>query len=172
MRLNEHLGEIVEDTEILNEWTYWVNVFGRPSLTEPWGWQLDGHHVNLNVFVLGGQVVISPVFVGAEPRTCGTGKFARTSVLTGFDEPAAALMEALSGGQRQRAVLHPSILSPLPRKTNGCAARSIACAASSETMASNLMAAQPSPPEPATAAPSIAYDRPEPTAQLGAPLLL
>jgi hypothetical protein len=51
MRLNEHLGEIVEETEILNEWTYWVNVFGRPSLTEPWGWQLDGHHVNLNVFV-------------------------------------------------------------------------------------------------------------------------
>jgi hypothetical protein len=74
--------------KILNEWTYWVSVFGRPSLTEPWGWQLDGHHVNLNVFVLRGQVVISPVFVGAEPRTCGTGKFAGISVLTEFDEPA------------------------------------------------------------------------------------
>lgn len=98
--------------KILNEWTYWVSVFGRPSLTEPWGWQLDGHHVNLNVFVLRAQVVISPVFVRAEPRTCGTGKFAGTSVLTEFDEPAVALMEALSGGQRQRAVLHPSILSP------------------------------------------------------------
>jgi hypothetical protein len=64
------------------------------------------------VFVLRGQVVISPVFVGAEPRTCGTGKFAGISVLTEFDEPAVALMEALSGGQPQRAVLHPSILSP------------------------------------------------------------
>jgi hypothetical protein len=111
MRLNEHLGEIVEDTEILNEWTYWVSVFGRPSLEEPWGWRLDGHHVNLNVFVLRGQVVVSPVFVGAEPRTCETGRFAGTSVLTEFDEPAVALMEALSGTQRARAVLHPSILS-------------------------------------------------------------
>jgi len=111
MRLNEYLGEIVEDTEILNEWTYWVSVFGRPSLEEPWGWQLDGHHVNLNVFVLRGQVVVSPVFVGAEPRSCETGKFAGTRILTEFDEPAVALMEALSDGQRRRAVIHPSMLS-------------------------------------------------------------
>ena len=119
--------------KILNEWTYWVSVFGRPSLTEPWGWQLDGHHVNLNVFVLRGQVVISPVFVGAEPRTCGTGKFAGTSVLTEFDEPAVALMEALSGGQRQRAVLHPSILSPYHGKPTA-ARRQFVEAALDETL--------------------------------------
>ena len=111
MRLNEYLGEIVEDTEILSEWTYWVSVFGRPSLQEPWGWQLDGHHVNLNVFVLRGQMVVSPVFVGAEPRTCETGKFAGTSVLTEFDEPAVALIETLSGRQLKQAVLYPSMLS-------------------------------------------------------------
>jgi hypothetical protein len=111
MRLNEYLGEITEDVEILGEWTYWVSVFGRPSLDEPWGWQLDGHHVNLNVFVLRGQMVVSPMFVGAEPRTCETGKFAGTSVLTDFDEPAVALMAALSDDQRGRATLFPSILS-------------------------------------------------------------
>jgi Protein of unknown function (DUF3500) len=37
MRLNEYLGEIIEDLEILDEWTYWISVFGRPSLEEPWG---------------------------------------------------------------------------------------------------------------------------------------
>jgi hypothetical protein len=111
MRLNEYLGEITEDVEILNEWAYWVSVFGRPSLDEPWGWQLDGHHVNLNAFVLRGQVVVSPMFVGAEPRTCEAGKFAGTRVLTDFDEPAVALMAALSDGQRERATLFPSMLS-------------------------------------------------------------
>jgi hypothetical protein len=111
MRLNEYLGEICEDVEILGEWTYWVSVFGRPSLDEPWGWQLDGHHVNLNVFVLRGQVVVSPMFVGAEPRTCEVGKFAGTRVLTDFDEPAVALMAALSESQRERATLFPSMLS-------------------------------------------------------------
>jgi Protein of unknown function (DUF3500) len=75
------------------------------------GWQLDGHHVNLNVFVLRGQVVVSPLFVGAEPRTCEVGKFAGVSVLTEFDEPAVALMAALTDDQRKRAVFYPSILT-------------------------------------------------------------
>ncbi len=33
---------------------------GQPSDTEPWGWQLDGHHVIINYFVLGDQVVMTP----------------------------------------------------------------------------------------------------------------
>ena len=28
---------------------------------EPWGWQLDGHHLNVNCFVLGDQLVLTPV---------------------------------------------------------------------------------------------------------------
>jgi hypothetical protein len=40
---------------------------GTPSATEPWGWQLDGHHAIVNYFVLGDQVVMTPHFFGSEP---------------------------------------------------------------------------------------------------------
>ena len=42
---------------------------GMPSATEPWGWQLDGHHLVINYFVLGDQVVMTPAFMGAEPAS-------------------------------------------------------------------------------------------------------
>jgi hypothetical protein len=35
---------------------------GYPTLDEPWGWQIDGHHLNLNYFVLKDQVVMTPAF--------------------------------------------------------------------------------------------------------------
>ena len=40
---------------------------GTPSEKEPWGWQLDGHHLIINYFVLGDQVVMTPAFWGSEP---------------------------------------------------------------------------------------------------------
>ena len=40
---------------------------GTPSAAEPWGWQLDGHHAIINYFVLGDQVVMTPLFAGSEP---------------------------------------------------------------------------------------------------------
>ena len=53
MRLNEHALEITGKPEEYSEWFYWVSIFGNPSPDEPWGWQIDGHHLNLNCFVLG-----------------------------------------------------------------------------------------------------------------------
>src|SRR6516164_5297934 len=64
MRLNEHALEITGKPEEYSEWFYWVSIFGTPSPDEPWGFQLDGHHLNLNVFVLGEQLVMTPTFMG------------------------------------------------------------------------------------------------------------
>src|SRR4029077_6414263 len=44
MRLNETLAELADDHLFLGEWLYYISLYGRPSATEPWGWQLDGHH--------------------------------------------------------------------------------------------------------------------------------
>ena len=62
---------------------------GTPSATEPWGWQLDGHHVIVNYFVLGDQVVVTPFFAGSEPVTATSGKYRGTTVLQ--DEQNKAL---------------------------------------------------------------------------------
>jgi len=44
-----------------------------PSATGPWGWSLYGHHLALNCFALGGQMVISPHLHGrgAQRHRCG-----------------------------------------------------------------------------------------------------
>src|SRR5205085_307544 len=60
MRLNETIGEICNNLEAFGERLYWMSVFGTPSESEPWGWQIDGHHLAINCFVLGDQLVMTP----------------------------------------------------------------------------------------------------------------
>ena len=77
MELNKALGDFVamyHDT--LREWIYLFTIFGEPSEFEPWGWQLMGHHLVINCFVLGEHVVVSPVFMGAEMIELDEGRFA------------------------------------------------------------------------------------------------
>jgi hypothetical protein len=80
MRLNETLAELSNDHEFLGEWKYFITVMGKPSATEPWGFQLDGHHCIINYFVLGDQVVMTPYFVGSEPVTATSGKYKGISI--------------------------------------------------------------------------------------------
>jgi hypothetical protein len=68
MRLNEHVLEITGKPEEYGEWFSWVSVFGTPSPEQPWGWQIDGHHLNISCFVLGDQLVLTPIFMGSDPR--------------------------------------------------------------------------------------------------------
>ena len=46
---------------------YYITMMGIPSPDNPWGFQLDGHHLVINYFVLGDQVVMTPAFWGGEP---------------------------------------------------------------------------------------------------------
>ncbi len=109
MRLNHTLGELNQDNfEEYGEWLYWITVMGEPSATEPWGWQLDGHHVIINYFVLGDQVVMTPLFVGSEPVTALAGKYRGVSILQDEQERGLALVNALTEEQRRAAVLSVS----------------------------------------------------------------
>jgi hypothetical protein len=109
MRLNHTLGELNGDTTgEYGEWLYWITVMGEPSADRPWGWQLDGHHVIVNYFVLGDQVVMTPLFVGSEPVRAEAGKFAGVVILQEEQDRGRALFESLSRKQRARAVLETS----------------------------------------------------------------
>jgi hypothetical protein len=109
MKLNHTLGELNNDnfTEY-GEWLYHITVMGEPSATQPWGWQIDGHHLIINYFVLGNQVVMSPVFVGSEPVVARSGKYKGVSILQ--DEQARGLkfLRALNEAQRKVAVIESS----------------------------------------------------------------
>ena len=109
MRLNHTLGELNNGNFVeYGEWLYWITVMGEPSATEPWGWQLDGHHAIINYFVLGDQVVMTPAFWGSEPVTARSGKYKGTSVLQEERTAGLAFFGTLSTSQRAQAVISTS----------------------------------------------------------------
>ena len=96
MHLNYTLGELNnDDWEQYGEWLYHITVMGEPSAKEPWGWQIDGHHLIINYFVLGDQVVMSPAFFGSEPAAAKAGKFKGTAVLQEEQAAGLAMIRAL-----------------------------------------------------------------------------
>jgi Protein of unknown function (DUF3500) len=113
MRLNEHALEITGKPEEYGEWLYWVSVFGEPGAGEPWGWQIDGHHLNLNCFVLGNQLVLTPCFMGSEPVLARFGKYRGTRVFAAEEEAGHALMRSLSTEAQRRATLGTDLPSEL-----------------------------------------------------------
>lgn len=108
MRLNETLAELTGDHQFLGEWLYFITVMGKPSATEPWGFQLDGHHAIVNYFVLGDQVVMTPHFFGSEPVTAPSGKYRGLTILQEEQNRGLAMLRMLDRAQRDTAILNPN----------------------------------------------------------------
>lgn len=105
MKLNEHACELTGLTEEYGEWYYWLSIFGVPSATEPWGWQLDGHHLIINCFILGDQLVLTPQFMGSEPVFAKSGKYAGTHLFRPEESIGLAMIQDLSPEQRAQAII-------------------------------------------------------------------
>ncbi|WP_425234714.1 DUF3500 domain-containing protein [Ulvibacterium sp.] len=75
MKTDQTLRELNNGNPIYDEELYFFTIMGNPSLTEPWGWQIDGHHLVINYFILGDQVVMTPTFMGGEPIITTSGKY-------------------------------------------------------------------------------------------------
>ena len=109
MHLNTTLGELNGDNFVeYGEGKYWITIMGTPSATEPWGWQLDGHHLNLNYFVLGDQVVMTPAFWGSEPAVAESGEYAGTAIMEDEQRYGLAMVNTLNESQRAQAILETS----------------------------------------------------------------
>jgi len=105
MRLNEHLAELTGLPDEFGEFFYWISIFGTPSADAPWGFQIDGHHCNINCFVLGDQVVLSPMLLGSEPVLAESGKYKGTTVLRQEEAQGWAFMNSLTPEQRAKATI-------------------------------------------------------------------
>lgn len=104
-RLNRIAGRLLDDLERFDDDLYYFTVMGTPSATEPWGWQFQGHHLAVNYFVLGDQVVMSPTFLGSEPRF---GYDEDGTVIDLFSRELAAglaMVNSLTAAQLETAVL-------------------------------------------------------------------
>ncbi len=105
MRLNETVMEMTGRADDYGDDLYWLSIMGTPSSPGPWGWQLDGHHLNINYFVLGDQVVMTPAFLGSEPVFAQTGKYAGTRVFQAEERQGLAVIRALTAEQRAKAIV-------------------------------------------------------------------
>ncbi len=105
MRLNWTVAEMTGKFDEYGEGQYWFSIMGTPSATEPWGWQVDGHHCIINYFVLGDQVTMTPAFMGSEPCHAEAGKYAGVRVFLPEQETGLALMQSLDPAQQAKAVI-------------------------------------------------------------------
>ena len=81
---------------------------GEPSAKDPWGWQVDGHHLIINYFVLGDQVVMTPTFVGSEPVIAKSGKYEGTVIMQTEQNKGLAFVNSLNEVERKKAIIEVS----------------------------------------------------------------
>ena len=111
MKTDQTLKELNNGSPDYDEELYFFTVMGQPSTTEPWGWQLDGHHLVINYFVLGDQIVMSPVFMGGEPIITTSGKYKGNTLFQDEQNLGLSLMQSLSKEQQIEATIFDSKIS-------------------------------------------------------------
>ena len=105
MRTEQTLFELNGEPIRYGEEKYYFTMMGIPSPDGPWGWQLDGHHLVINFFVLGDQVVMTPAFWGGEPVVAQSGMYEGNTIMQPEQDLGLALMQSLDSNQQQLATI-------------------------------------------------------------------
>lgn len=83
---------------------YFLAIFGKPSETGPWMVQFGGHHLGVNVTVIGKHFILTPTHTGAQPALFRRGgKDVRPLGLE--NDTAFKLVNSLDEKQRAEAVI-------------------------------------------------------------------
>jgi hypothetical protein len=121
----EKVLQIMEGDEVLKQTSngrpmfgrdeYYVALLGQPSNTRPWIIQFGGHHLGLNITLVGEQGTLAPSHTGAQPALYELeGKTVRP--LGRETDKAFALINSLDEAQRKQAILgfqmHDLVLGP------------------------------------------------------------
>jgi len=98
-------GPIVADVDFTPPFAFFVHSLGADA---PWGWQLMGHHMDLHCVFVGGQTMLAPAFLGAEP-TVGSGRFAGVRIFHDETEVALTLRRILAPDREDKFLMGPSL---------------------------------------------------------------
>jgi hypothetical protein len=83
---------------------YYLAIFGKPSATQPWMVQFGGHHLGVNVTVIGKHFVLTPTHTGTQPALFKRdGKEVRPLGLE--NDAAFNLVNALDEKQQAQAII-------------------------------------------------------------------
>jgi hypothetical protein len=84
---------------------FYISFLGKPSLTEPWMIQFGGHHLALNITIIGHDGVLTPSLIAVQPaKFTLDGKTVRP--MGRETDKALELVQALSDEQRKQAILN------------------------------------------------------------------
>ncbi len=87
---------------------YYLALLGQPSASEPWMIQFGGHHLAINVTVVGANSVLTPSLPAAQPaKYILNGQTIRP--LGRENDTGFALINALNSAQRKRAILNYAV---------------------------------------------------------------
>lgn len=83
---------------------YFVSILGEPSTTSPWMYQFGGHHLAINVTVVGENMTMSPSLTGGQPIDYEwEGKQIRQ--VADEEDAAYAFIASLTNDQKKKAVV-------------------------------------------------------------------
>lgn len=105
MTMEVYLASLVPENKDLGGEKYYFSFMGTPSDTEPWGWQMEGHHMIINYFVLGDQVVMTPTFMGSEPNLVETGDNKGLRTFEMEEQKGLDLYLSLNNKQKEKATI-------------------------------------------------------------------
>jgi hypothetical protein len=84
---------------------FYISILGKPSVKDPWMLQFGGHHLALNITMVGRDGILTPSLTAAQPaKYTVEGKTVRP--LGAENDKAFALINALDEGQRKQAILN------------------------------------------------------------------
>jgi hypothetical protein len=84
---------------------FYISILGKPSVKDPWILQFGGHHLALNITMVGLDGILTPSLTAAQPaKYTVDGKTVRP--LGAENDKAFALINALDEGQRKQAILN------------------------------------------------------------------
>jgi len=103
MAADQYLGEKMGSSAGSGPDGYMLAIFGTPSAMEPWEVQFNGHHLGVNVTIVGAAHVLAPTLTAAYPNMYTDGD-KKLVVLADEADRALKLMNALDASQRPRAI--------------------------------------------------------------------
>jgi hypothetical protein len=84
---------------------FYISILGKPAAKDPWMLQFGGHHLALNITMVGREGILTPSLTAAQPaKYTVDGKTVRP--LGAENDKAFALINALDEGQRKQAILN------------------------------------------------------------------
>jgi hypothetical protein len=103
--------EVYREVRALN-WdygNYFIAIWGKPNLKEPWGLKFEGHHISINLSVVGDNISLTPLFLGTDPAEVTISKYSGLRVLSKEEDYGLLLINSLNEEQKQIATLSQEV---------------------------------------------------------------